>query len=165
MKDHTRRTFVRTQVPDVAPKNLNSLKESDTSVTVVCYCGYAKEGEQVDFINIELFAAIEKYLWWLLHKDDRSSGMILTYYATANKLFKAISGHLPPNIRDRTKISTIDSAKGLEANHVCLVFVPSHIEKGEYDLGGFQKDPNRLYQAAMRPTDSHFAIMHEADWP
>ncbi len=61
---------------------------------------------------------------------------------------------MPPAIRARSTCSTLDSAKGAEAEHVRLVFVPRHAKDGVYNLGGLQKDPNRFYQGAMRPTQT-----------
>ena len=130
-----------------------TLKASDTTVTVVRYCGFEKEGAALDFMNLELFARVIEELWWTLHKDAGSCGMILTYLQTSNKLMKLIRDHLPEAVRARISCSTLDSAKGLEAAHVRIVFVPRHSENGEYDLGGLQKDPHRFFQGSMRPTN------------
>ena len=54
----------------------------------------------------------------------------------------------------RITCSTVDSAKGLEAEHVRLVYVPRHCGNHEYDLGGLQRDPHRFDQGSMRPTES-----------
>ena len=68
---------------------------------------------------------------------------------------KRIGERLPEKVRHRITCSTVDSAKGLEAHHVRIVFVPHRDKtKGEYDLGGLQRDPRRFYQASVRPTES-----------
>ena len=54
--------FVRSRVPEVISE-LVTLKETDTTVTVVRYSGYAKEGPGTDFVNTELFAHVMEELW------------------------------------------------------------------------------------------------------
>ena len=52
--------------------------------------------------------------------------MVLCYLQTANRLMKRIGERLPEKVRHRITCSTVDSAKGLEAHHVRIVFVPHH---------------------------------------
>ena len=51
----------------------------------------------------------------------------------------------------RVRCTTTDSAKGVEAAHVFLVF---HPRPSNGDLGGIQRDKNRFYQASMRALGS-----------
>ena len=93
-------------------------------------------------------------LWTTLHAEAKSRGMILCYLQSTFKMMKRIHAFLPMEVCDRITCSTVDSAKGLEAEHVRLVYVPRHCGNREYDLGGLQRDPHRFYQASMRPTKS-----------
>ena len=47
-------------------------------------------------------------------------------------------------VRGQCKVSTLDAAQGLEANHVILVFTP----RVDDTLEGIQRDPGRFYQGA-----------------
>ena len=77
---------------------------------------------------------------------------------------QGIHASLEPEARLRVTCSTVDSAKGLEANHVRIVFVPRISEDRQgNDIGGFQADPNRFFQSCMRPTDSLILYVPEEE--
>ncbi len=73
---------------------------------------------------MELFAQVVEELLAAIGADQNSRGMILCYLQTSRKMVTQILSHIVVSLRARIFCSTIDSAKGLEAQHVRLLFVP-----------------------------------------
>ena len=154
--------FVAKEVPDVLQK-IVSLREGSTAVQVIRYKGFKHEGGLHDYMNVELFAKVMGDLWWTLYHETDTTGMILVYMQVANKLMLLLRDCLPNALKTRITCSTVDSAKGLEANRVRIVFVPRHTETRPTDIGGLQKDPHRFFQASLRPRDSLIYYIPDAE--
>ncbi len=69
------------------------------------------------------------------------------------------------NSPERIYYNTVDSAKGLEAAHVRILFVPRLAGNRQYDIGGLQRDGHRFYQASMRATETicYFAPQEQVE--
>ena len=97
------------------------------------------------YVNAALFLGIVEDIWWKVQQNPEQDVLVLFYLNVPLDCFTRVLESV--FVSPRVRCMTVDSAKGMEASHVYIVYVP---RPEHFDLGGIQRDQNRFYQASMR---------------